>query len=136
MGEINELVKKWMSSSDVVQQEMGKRMKDKCDKYWGTWNENLEVQNDKGKGKGKEKKKENINLLIFVAAILDPRYKLSQYTEMAIEEMYGLQLPNACKSFLKNTGRIILQVMCSPNKVNLLHNLSKVEMMLESLRLS
>jgi hypothetical protein len=89
IGEINELVKEWMSSSDVVQQEMGRRMKDKYDKYWGTWNENLEVQNDKGKGKGKVKEKENINLLIFVTTILDPRYKLSQYTEMAIEEMYG-----------------------------------------------
>jgi hypothetical protein len=55
IGEINELVKEWMSSSDVVQQEMGRRMKDKYDKYWGTWNENLEVQNDKGKGKGKVK---------------------------------------------------------------------------------
>jgi len=45
------------------------------------------MQNDKAKGK--EKEKENINLLIFVAAVLDPRYKLSQYTKMVIEEMYG-----------------------------------------------
>ena len=87
IGEVNELVNEWMSSSDSVQQEMGRRMKDKYDKYWGKWHEHLEMQNDKAKGK--EKEKENINLLIFVAAVLDPRYKLSQYTEMVIEEMYG-----------------------------------------------
>jgi hypothetical protein len=125
---------------------MGKRMKDKHDKYLGTWHENLEVQNDKGKGKGKEKEKEkekeNINIMIFVVAVLHPRFKMSQYIEMAIKEMYGdgvgqkfgLQLPNACKSFLKNIGRIVLLVMCSPNKANHL-NLSKVERMLGSLRL-
>jgi hypothetical protein len=61
-----------MTSSDFIQQEMGRRMKDK---YWGQWHENLELQNEKGKEK--EKEKENINLLIFVAAVLDPRYKLS-----------------------------------------------------------
>jgi hypothetical protein len=70
-----------------MQQEMGRRMKEKFDKYWGQWHENLEVQNENGKAKGKEK--ENINLLIFVAYVLDPRYKLSQYTELAIEELYG-----------------------------------------------
>ena len=31
----------------------------------------------------------NINLLIFIAVVLDPRYKLSQYTEITIDEMYG-----------------------------------------------
>jgi hypothetical protein len=45
------------------------------------------VQNEKGKGK--EKDKENINLLIFVAVVLDPRYKLAMYTKMVIQEMYG-----------------------------------------------
>jgi hypothetical protein len=87
IGEINELVKEWMNSSDFVQQEMGRRMKEKYDKYWGKWHENLEVQNDKGKGK--EKEKENVNLLLFVAVVLDPIYKLSEYTELAIDEMYG-----------------------------------------------
>jgi hypothetical protein len=53
----------------------------------GQWHENLGLQNEKTKGK--EKKKENINLLIFVAVVLDPRYKLSQYIEIAIEDMYG-----------------------------------------------
>jgi hypothetical protein len=28
-------------------------------------------------------------LLIFIAVVLDPRYNLSQYTEIAIDEMYG-----------------------------------------------
>jgi hypothetical protein len=30
IGEVSELVNEWMSSSDFVQQEMGRRMKDKC----------------------------------------------------------------------------------------------------------
>jgi hypothetical protein len=85
--EVNALVNEWLNSADSVQQDMGKRMKDKYNKYWGQWHENLGLQNEKGKGK--EKEKENINLLIFVAVVLDPRYKLSQYTELAIEDMYG-----------------------------------------------
>ena len=92
IGEVNEVVTEWMSSSDLVRQEMGRRMKDKYDKYWGNWHQNLEVQTDKGKGKGKDKEKENIKLLIFVAAVLDPRYKLSQYIEMIIKEMYGVSV--------------------------------------------
>ena len=60
-------------------------MKDKNDKYWGLWHENFELQNEKGKGK----EKENIDLLIFIVDVLDPRYKLSQYTKIAIDEMYG-----------------------------------------------
>ena len=30
-----------------------------------------------------------MNLLIFVAVVLDPRYKLSEYTELTIQEIYG-----------------------------------------------
>ena len=138
IGEVNELINELMSSSDFLQQEMGRRMKDKYDKYWGQWHENLELQNETAKGK--EKVKENMNLLIFVAVVLDPRYKLSQYTEIAIDEMYGdgvgkkfgLQLPNVCKNFLKNIGTIVLlQVKCPLSQVIHPH-LSKVERELES----
>jgi len=72
-----------MNSDDILQAEMGRRMKDKYNKYWGTWYEN--VQNERRMGK----EKENMNMLIFVGAALDPRYKLSQYTRLAIEEMFG-----------------------------------------------
>jgi hypothetical protein len=89
IGEVNILVQNWLKSGDPIQAAMGKRMKEKYDKYWGQWHENLEVQNDNGRGKGKEKEKENINMLIFVAVVLDPRYKLSEYVELAVEEMYG-----------------------------------------------
>jgi hypothetical protein len=68
---------------------MGRRMKDKFDKYWGLWhtsNSNT-IVNDKGRGKGKEK--DNINLLIFVTGCLDPRYKLSIYTKISVEEIFG-----------------------------------------------
>jgi hypothetical protein len=79
-----------MNSADSLQVSMGKRMKEKFDKYWGVWHTNKEQEQEneserdnerrgRGKGKAKEKKKENINLLIFIAAVLDPRYKLSLY---------------------------------------------------------
>ncbi|WVZ56860.1 hypothetical protein U9M48_007332 [Paspalum notatum var. saurae] len=89
IGEVNILVNNWLNSSDPMQLAMGKRMKDKFDKYWGQWHDIVENENDKAKGKGKDKDKENINLLIFVAVALDPRYKLSEYTELAIQEIYG-----------------------------------------------
>ena len=84
IGEVNILVNNWLNSSDPIQATMGKRMKDKFDKYWGQWHDI--VENESEKAKGKEKDKENINLLIFVAVVLDPRYKLSQYTEFAIHQ--------------------------------------------------
>jgi hypothetical protein len=70
---------------------MGQKMKDKYDKYWGNWHEPLGEtgRNVNERGKGKEKEKENMNMLIFVAAALDPRYKLSEYTKLAIEEMFS-----------------------------------------------
>ena len=41
------------------------------------------------RGGGKGKAKENINLLIFIDAVLDPRYKLSLYTKLTVEEIFG-----------------------------------------------
>ena len=87
IGEVNILVNNWLNSSDPIQATMGKRMKDKFDKYWGQWHDI--VENESEKAKGKEKDKENINLLIFVAVVLDPRYKLSEYIELVVQEIYG-----------------------------------------------
>ncbi|KAM3384201.1 hypothetical protein ACQJBY_008702 [Aegilops geniculata] len=81
IGEVNMLVKSWMESGDGLQIAMAERMKDKSDKYWGNWHE-LDTSK-----KGKEK--ENFNLLIFIATTLDPRYKLTEYTQFAILEVYG-----------------------------------------------
>ncbi|KAM0893618.1 hypothetical protein ACQ4PT_024981 [Festuca glaucescens] len=94
IAEVHLLIKAWLESEDALQVAMGQRMKDKFDKYWGLWHindKNKESMNEKGKGKGKgkEKEKENINLLIFVAAVVDPRYKLSPYTHAVIEEIFG-----------------------------------------------
>uniref|UniRef100_A0ACD5UTV8 Uncharacterized protein n=1 Tax=Avena sativa TaxID=4498 RepID=A0ACD5UTV8_AVESA len=83
IGEIGLLVRTWMDSDDALQRAIGKKMKGKYDKYWGNWHDN-----DKVKGKGKERGEANINLLILIAAGLDPRYKLSEYTQFPIEEMY------------------------------------------------
>jgi DNA-binding XRE family transcriptional regulator len=102
IGEVRLLIQEWLSSEDNLQVSMGNRMKEKFDKYWGLWhtnsrdNEKKQQQEQdrdkgrsKGKGKEKEKEKENINLSIFVAAFLDPRYKLSLYTKITVEEIFG-----------------------------------------------
>ncbi|WVZ77239.1 hypothetical protein U9M48_025127 [Paspalum notatum var. saurae] len=62
---------------------MGKRMKDKFDKYWGQWHDIVENENenDKGKAKGKEKEKENMNLLIFVAVV-----QAFEYTNLSFKK--------------------------------------------------
>jgi hypothetical protein len=41
------------------------------------------------KGRGKAKEKENLNLLIFIVGCLDPRCKLSLYTKITVEEIFG-----------------------------------------------
>ncbi|WVZ79992.1 hypothetical protein U9M48_027510 [Paspalum notatum var. saurae] len=67
IGEVNVLVNDWLNSTDV-------------------WHDIVENENEsnKGKAKRKEKEKENMNLLIFVAVVLDTRYKLSKYTELKL----------------------------------------------------
>ncbi|KAM0858616.1 hypothetical protein ACQ4PT_047723 [Festuca glaucescens] len=100
IGEVHILIKDWMASTDPLQATMGKRMKEKFEKYWGSWHvkekekedDTRLIVNERVKGKKDEKEKENINLLIFVAAVLDPRYKLSDYTRISTEEMYGLEM--------------------------------------------
>ncbi|CAL1389175.1 unnamed protein product [Linum trigynum] len=49
---------------------MARRMKAKHDKYWGTF--------------------DNINLLLFIAVVLDPRYKL-EYACFVLDEVYGIE---------------------------------------------
>jgi hypothetical protein len=131
IGEVSILIQEWLNSEDSLQVSMGKRMKEKFDKYWGLWHTNnkdsekgqhQEQDRDKvrsrGRGKEKEKDKENVNLLIFVAAFLDPRYKLSLYTKISVEEIFGeekgqlvWEAINACVTeFLKNTRTCMLQV--------------------------
>jgi hypothetical protein len=98
IGEVHMLIQAWLNSEDSLQVSMGKNMKVKFDKYWGLWHTNSkkndkgqeqEQERDKGRSRGRGKDKEDINLLIFVARFLDPRYKLSLYTKMTIEEIFG-----------------------------------------------
>jgi hypothetical protein len=89
IGEVFLLIQSWLNSTDALHSPTWRRMKDKFHKYWGAWHTNRcdnVNENDKGWGKGK---KENINLLIFVATCLDPRYKLSMYTKITVEEIFG-----------------------------------------------
>ncbi|WRX26536.1 zinc finger protein [Theobroma cacao] len=57
----------WQNGDDVDLQSMAIRMKEKYDKYWGNV--------------------EKMNLVLFIAAILDPRKKLS-YVEFTLLDMY------------------------------------------------
>jgi hypothetical protein len=85
IGEVHLLIQSWLNSTDVVQSAIGRRMKDKFDKYWGLWHTSNTIVNDKGRVKGKE----NLNLMIFVGGCLDSRYKLSIYTKITVEEIFG-----------------------------------------------
>ncbi|KAF0907514.1 hypothetical protein E2562_018333 [Oryza meyeriana var. granulata] len=64
-----------MKAKYKTRREMGYRMLDKYYKYWGDNNE--------------EKPGEQLNLVIFFCVVIDPRYKLSNYTKMATFEMFG-----------------------------------------------
>jgi hypothetical protein len=88
IGEVQVLIQSWMDSEDDLQSAMGKRMKEKFDKYWGLWHTSNDHDKDDGKGRGRAKEKENMNLLIFIVGCLDPRYKLSMYTKITIEEIF------------------------------------------------
>jgi hypothetical protein len=94
IAEVHLLIQSWLDSTDSLQVSMDRRMKAKFDNYWGLWHKNnkeKEIMNKaKGKGKEKEKEKENVNLLIFIAVVVvDPRYKLLEYTNAVIEEIFG-----------------------------------------------
>lgn len=65
---VNCLLKEWIKSDDVELKLMGERMKDKYDKYWGDVNK--------------------MNKLIYVAVVIDTRYKL-EFIEFALCEEYG-----------------------------------------------
>ncbi|XP_074347010.1 zinc finger BED domain-containing protein RICESLEEPER 2-like [Apium graveolens] len=68
ISNVNCLLKEWISNDDVEVQMMGKRMKEKYDKYWGDVHK--------------------MNKLIYVAIVVDPRYKL-EFIEFALCEEYG-----------------------------------------------
>lgn len=68
---VNLLLKERMKSDDVDVRFMGERMKEKYDKYWGDVNK--------------------MNKLIYVAVVVDPRYKL-EFLEFALVEEYGNEI--------------------------------------------
>ena len=68
---VNYLLKDWMKSDDIDVSLMGGRMKEKYDKYWGDVHK--------------------MNKLIYVAVVVDPRYKL-EFIEFALGEEYGKEV--------------------------------------------
>ncbi|KAH0749059.1 hypothetical protein KY290_028291 [Solanum tuberosum] len=65
---------KYSCSEDLILIDMAGRMKVKFDKYW----ENIE-------------KPENLNMLLFIAIVLDPRYK-TRYVNFILSKAYGFLL--------------------------------------------
>jgi hypothetical protein len=134
IGEINELVKEWMNSSDFVQQEMGRRMKEKYDKYWGSGMKIQKCKMTREKERRRRRKILTYSYLLLLYLILDTSFpniqnwQLMRCVVKVLDRRFGLQLPNACKNFLKITGSEVCHLKSSPNKVN--HpNLRKVERM-------
>uniref|UniRef100_A0A8I6WKK9 Zinc finger BED domain-containing protein RICESLEEPER 2-like n=1 Tax=Hordeum vulgare subsp. vulgare TaxID=112509 RepID=A0A8I6WKK9_HORVV len=69
IADIVVLLRAWCGSGDFLRRDMGERMIDKYNKYWGDH--------------------KSFNILIFVAVALDLRYKLSNYIKIATFEMFG-----------------------------------------------
>lgn len=56
--EVNYLITNWMNSKDLLRKEMGKRMKEKFDKYWGNWHDQPAAQViHVNEGRGRERKR-------------------------------------------------------------------------------
>ena len=68
ISDLNVLINGWISSSELSVHNMGINMKLKFDKYWGD--------------------PQKMNALIFIAAILDPRYKL-EFLAFSFNQIYG-----------------------------------------------
>ncbi|WOH08569.1 hypothetical protein DCAR_0728012 [Daucus carota subsp. sativus] len=65
---MQEAIVKLCSSEDILMRDMANRMKEKYDKYWDN--------------------SENTNFLLYMAVVLDPRYK-SSYIEYCFAKIYG-----------------------------------------------
>ena len=70
---IEQLLSDWAKHSDIRLSIMAKKMKEKFDKYWG----NIE----------------KVNMMLLVAVVLDPRYKL-KYVEFCYGRIYHLEKVN------------------------------------------
>ncbi|XP_072054326.1 zinc finger BED domain-containing protein RICESLEEPER 2-like [Arachis hypogaea] len=75
-------LKNWMGSLDTVLSSMTEKMKSKYDKYWG----NIK----------------NTNMMIFIAVVLDPRYKL-QLIKWSFEKLYETEDAEFLTSKVKET---------------------------------
>ncbi|RYR58255.1 hypothetical protein Ahy_A05g023909 isoform I [Arachis hypogaea] len=75
-------LKHWMGSLDTILSSMAKKMKSKYDKYWG----NIK----------------NTNMMIFIAVVLDPRYKL-QLIKWSFEKLYEKEDAEFLTSKVKET---------------------------------
>jgi hypothetical protein len=148
IGEVNLLVKSWMESDDVLQKAMAQRMKDKFDKYWGNWHEPDPSKKGKEKEKENinlmifisaalDPRYCNIsffsmmqcqfpfcNAYLIAAALINSfvslncRYKLSEYTQFAVCEIYGDANGPKVWSAVINCLRSLFEeyrVMYSPN---------------------
>ncbi|EPS65408.1 hypothetical protein M569_09369 [Genlisea aurea] len=87
------LLLKMCQSEDPETSQMATKMKGKYDKYWGQI--------------------DNINVLIFVATVLDPRYKLS-YVSLVIDKAYVVEVATALKSKINTVLYSMFDVYGAP----------------------
>ena len=81
ISDLSFLLDEMQSSSDIFVMHMGMNMKQKFHKYWG--------------------EPEKINYIIFIAIILDRRYKI-EFLKFSIDQMYGKDLGNSLLTNLKS----------------------------------
>ncbi|VFR02442.1 unnamed protein product, partial [Cuscuta campestris] len=72
----------WARSEDEQFKDMSLKMLDKYDKYWGDV--------------------EKMNMLLYIAAVLDPRYKFD-YVEFCFKKMYSQEVAEALHEKVKST---------------------------------
>lgn len=79
---ISNTLKKWSNSSDPLLETMAEKMKAKHDKYWG----NIK----------------NTNMMIFIAVVLDPRYKL-RFVAWSLQKLYDKEDADLLSGKVKET---------------------------------
>ncbi|XP_021754810.1 zinc finger BED domain-containing protein RICESLEEPER 2-like [Chenopodium quinoa] len=96
---VSSLLKELCASDDPEMCSMALKMKDKYDKYWGN--------------------PEKINMLIFIAVVLDPRYKLD-YVEWMIKEIYDEYIALKLVKNLRETLNALYEEyrVLPPNNIN------------------
>ncbi|GKV46838.1 hypothetical protein SLEP1_g53799 [Rubroshorea leprosula] len=86
------LLNKWIGSNDPLFSTIAEKMKEKHEKYWGAAS--------------------NMNVLIFIACVLDPRYKLS-FVEFGFGKLYDRIIVETLSYKVKSTLKKMFEEYCT-----------------------